>query len=135
MAEKERPKASAEAATEAELHARGDAEREAVQEQTEAVQTAEERREAQQERASTLKSVPEGALPPSEKTTKGGETTFARARFLDPYEGPALTGHEAHVIAGALHLDDAEYLSVADVQQKVETWLATPVTTGESDQG
>lgn len=129
--------AQAETTTEAALSERGDAERELVEEQAAAAETAEERRTRQAERAQELKSVPDGAQAPTEKSTRGGDTTFARSRFLDPVEGPALTGHPHHVIVGALHLDDQEYQSVEDVQKKIETWIGTEVgvPADGSDQG
>lgn len=119
--------AEEETATAAALAERGDAERDLVEEQTEAAETAEQKRERQSARAQELRSVPEGAAAPTEKTARGGDTQFSRSRFLDPAEGPALTGYAHHVIAGALHLDDAEYQSVESVQGKVEAWLQTEV--------
>jgi hypothetical protein len=137
---KETPDASpaeAETATMAALSEPGDAgEQTQIEQQYQQAAEAEASREQAQE--AELKNAPEGAAAPTEKSAKsGGEVSYARSRFLDPTEGPVLTGLEHHVIAGALFLDGTEYQTVADVQAAAEAWLTTPVgaPADESDQG
>lgn len=126
--------AQAQAAAEQQREDRAD-EAEAAEDQAETAAEAEERRERERERASGLKSVPEGAGPPTEKTTRAGDTQFARDRLIA--EGAALTGYEPHVLAGALHEVDKEYLTVAEANKLVEQWLQRPALMGSTtaDQG
>lgn len=98
---------------------------ERVEEQQEDEEVAAARRERESEQASQLKSVPDGALPPTERTKRNGDTSYQRD-WLIANAQPVL-GHDAHVVVGALHGDDREYLTVAEATKQIETWLATPV--------
>lgn len=104
-------------------------EREDVQNLTDAEETAEAKREL--EKAAGLKSVPEGALPPTEKTTRSGETVFTREWLIANAQN--VLGHDSHVVVGALHGDDREYLSVKEATQAVDAWLNTVVTFDPND--
>lgn len=102
-------------------------EAEVVAEQQEEAARAEERRAREAERAAGLKSVPEGALPPTEKQPRGGgDTQFARQWLLD--NADSVLGHPKYVVAGALHLDESEYMTVAEARDKIERWLQSEIT-------
>lgn len=115
----------AETSTEAQLSEReGEAEAQA-EEMAEAAKAA-EKRERQQDKAADLKSVPEGALPPTEKIA-GKETIFAQGWLIDHAED--VLGYPAHVAAGALHFVEDEYLGIDEAKQHIERWLKSEDTT------
>jgi hypothetical protein len=117
-----------EAATEQQQTAReGEAER--VEEEMIEEETAEERRQREEARAEQLKSVPEGAQAPLERTTRGGETAFKRDHLLA--NARALTEHEEHVLVGALHGDDREYLTATEAQRAADDFLDREDLTGQ----
>lgn len=101
-------------------------ERQIAEEQAQEEETAAAKRERQQERAADLRSVPEGALPPTEKTTRGGDSQFARQWLIDNSQN--MLGCDSHVVVGALHGDDREYLTVKEATKAIEQWLDSVVT-------
>lgn len=101
-------------------------EREIAEEQNELEAEAADKRARQQEQAGELKSVPDGALPPTEKTTRSGETAFARQWLIDNAQN--VLGCDGHVVVGALHGDDREYLTVKEAEKAIDSWLNTVVT-------
>lgn len=115
----------AETSTEAELSER-EAEAEVQDEEQAEAAKAAAKREREQEKAAELKSVPEGALPPTEKQVRG-ETAFARQWLIDHAED--VLGHPAHVVAGALHFVEDEYLTTKEATKLIDSWLESPDTT------
>lgn len=113
----------AEAAT-AQALAEREGEAQAVEEQAATEAEAAEKRAKAQASALELKSVPDGAQPPTEKEV-GGTTQFSRQFLLD--NSTDLLGHPSHVVAGALYGDSREYMSVEDAQTTIDAWLAAPV--------
>lgn len=77
-------------------------------------------RERAAERAAVLKSVPEGALAPTEKQTRGGETAYQREWLIANAQN--MVGRDGHVVVGALHGDTREYLTVKEVQKAIQDW-------------
>lgn len=102
----------------------GEAER--AEEQMGEEEEAAAKREREAERALNLKSVPDGALAPTEKVNSKGETQFAREWLIANSQG--VLGHDSHVVVGALHGDSDEYMTVAQATKKIDTWLNTEVT-------
>jgi hypothetical protein len=97
-----------------------------TEEQQDLEADAADKRARQQEQAAELKSVPEGALAPTEKTTRSGETTFARQWLIDNAQN--VLGYDGHVVVGALHGDDREYLTVKETTKAIESWLGSVVS-------
>lgn len=128
MAKTDEPAAASTAESEA---AAREGEAEQVEEQMAEEESAAVKREAQAQRAAQLKSVPEGALAPTEKTTRSGETQFQRDRLIR--EAQPLLGYDSHVVVGALHGDSREYLTVDQAKSRIEEWLSTVVTVHPDD--
>lgn len=97
----------------------------AVEAQQEADATASQRRAREAARATQKKTYPEGALPPSQKVAQDGTKSYAVQRLIR--EADSFMGHPSHVVAGALHDCEHEYLTIEDAADRVEDWLARPV--------
>lgn len=82
--------------------------------------------EAQQAESTEAMSAEPDAGPGDAPAPASDEPTFALERLLGA-EGQQITGHEPHVLAGALHDTNAESLTREQVQQAVDAFLARPV--------
>lgn len=71
------------------------------------------------------KGIAEFELP--QETPPANEPTFSRERVLDREEGPRIVGASHPAIVGALHDDDTEQFTRAQITRKVEEFLARPV--------
>jgi uncharacterized membrane protein YdbT with pleckstrin-like domain len=91
-----------------------------------------ERRQAQTERAATLKSVPEGAAAPTEKQTRSGDTSFQQEWLVA--NAWNVLGYEPHVVTGAFHGWAKEYVTPEEATKRIEEWLNTTVTVHPDDQ-
>lgn len=99
------------------------AEADAVAAQVAQEEEAAEKRAEQAAAAANLKANQGEALPPTQKSV-GGVTAYAMDRLIS--EGEGLLGYEPHVVAGAMHGVDKEYLTVDQAKARVERWLDSP---------
>lgn len=67
--------------------------------------------------------------PPPTQIDKGNETAYSQARLIA--DASSLTGYPSHEVAGALHDNTEDYLTVAEAQQIVANWLEKPTDSGE----
>lgn len=67
------------------------------------------------------------SAPPSSEIERDGVTKFERSWVLR--HAQALTGHQQHIVVGALHGNDQDYFSADEVKSLVEKWLGQKVTT------
>lgn len=104
---------------------------EKVEEQQAEEATAQERRARQVERAESLKSVPEGAAAPNEKSTRSGETAFRQEWLVEnAYNVLDVPPFE---VVGAFYGWGQEYVTVAEAKQKIEEYRARVVTVHPDD--
>lgn len=61
------------------------------------------------------------------------EPRFERSRLVDPNEGQAITGHPAHVVAGALHDVEGEEFTRAEVGGLIDAFLGREQTNEEDE--
>lgn len=96
-----------------------------VEEQAEAVEAAQERRATERQKASARKGVPRDSDTPSELPSRGGEKKYSVERLTQDSIG--FLGVESHIVAGALHEVDKEYLTLDEAETLVNDWLNTEV--------
>lgn len=102
----------------------------AVAEQMEEVQAAEESIAAEKEKVAGLKSTPKDSEAPTERTVSG-ELRYSRERLIE--ESYAFVGEPPHVVAGALATVGKAYLSRDETKAAVAKFLkaesyTTPIT-------
>lgn len=119
-----RPRSKDEAQIEAEVDER-EGEAEAVSEQVEEAEKAEKKRDAEKERASALKSVPDDSEAPTERMI-GGEKAYSVERLINE-SSDFFDGIASHEMAGALYGSTDEYITVKDAQKRVEDFKAREV--------
>jgi hypothetical protein len=103
----------------------GEVQAEQVADDLAAAERAEDRRDAQAERAASLKSYDASAeLPPTQKQVRG-VTAYAVSRLLEPDSNDDF-GHPQHVLAGALFGIDKEYLTRDEIDARVRQFLKSP---------
>jgi hypothetical protein len=62
----------------------------------------------------------------AEEQSARHEPRFSRERVLGP-EGEQIAGHPVYVIAGALHGDDSDEFTRAQLERKISDFLQRPV--------
>jgi hypothetical protein len=88
----------------------------------------EEPPEAQQQTEGQQQQQAEGP-PPLERETSSGETEFQRDYLIA--NALPLTGLEPHVLVGALHGSDQEFLTAEQAKEIAQKWLDSEVAPSE----
>jgi hypothetical protein len=65
------------------------------------------------------------AATPSQQEGAGGETAYSQERLIE--EATSFLGHPTHVVAGALHGVDQEYLTIKEATKLVDDFLKREV--------
>lgn len=92
---------------------------------------AEERRARQVEKAEALKSVPEGAAAPNEKSARSGDTAFRQDWLVE--NAYNVLGVPPFEVVGAFYGWGQEYVTVSEAQKKIEEYRARVVTVHPDD--
>lgn len=85
----------------------------------------------QEEQPGGEKAAQAEEAPPTQ-IEKQGKTAYSVERLMT--DGAGLVGYGPHVIAGALHGVDADYLTPDEVRQHVDKWLSKEDSTQASSQ-
>jgi hypothetical protein len=88
-------------------------------------ETAAEAQLQDQEDEAETEAVAEDAGTPSQQTASGGETGYSHERLIA--EAQSFLGHPPHVVAGALHGVDQEYLTIKEAESAVDSFLKREV--------
>lgn len=75
--------------------------------------------------------APKGGEGAPTQKEEGGQTAYSVERLIA--EAPSFLGYESHVVVGALHGTDKEFLTIDEAKAAVETWLGSDLTAKPSD--